>query len=272
MKRFMLVAAIVAGGLFAGWHLLPEFINVPSLFITVGGTVAVTLFTFSWTRVCEVGKVLYALSHAEPQTLEARITELKRLAHLYHVGGLRGLENQERSITDPFLRSGVKMVVDLRKERDIQNSLEQELLAFFHRYESAMQVLLVVGKLLPAFGLIGTLIGLILLFHQIPTLEPQTLPSSISVAVLTTLYGALLANVVVLPLAAKLQSFEQEQEAIMRLSLAGILLLAHGESPTTIEHQLRAIFLSPSTDQHATTRIPQPSLDLHKPVFSRVER
>lgn len=273
MGRLILATTMVVGGLVTGWALWPEFINLPSLLITVDGTLAVTVFTFSWQRVRELGRTLYDLSTHEQQVPEARIAEITRLTHLYQGGGIRGLENQEPRIHDPFLRLGVRMVVDLRKEREIQNSLEQEFLSFFRRYEAAMQILLIVGKLLPAFGLIGTLIGLVLLLRQIPTLEPHTLPSAFSLAVLTTLYGALLANVFVLPLAAKLQSFEQEREAVMRLSLEGVVLLARGEPPTTIEHRLRSLLLSSPPEQgHTIVVMHTAPGSLRKPVLRRIER
>ena len=253
MGRFTISILLLAGSLIIGWELWPEFINVPSLLITVGGTLFVTVLTFSWERVRELGRALYDLLTQEKQIPEARIAEISRLTHSYQEGGIRGLEDQETHIHDPFLKLGVRMVVDLRKERDIQDSLEQEFLSFFRRYDGSLQILLIVGKLLPAFGLIGTLIGLVLLLRQLPTLEPHTLPSAFSLAMLTTLYGALLANVLVLPLAAKLQSFEQEREAVMRLSLEGVVLLARGEPPTTIEHRLRTLLLSPVSLQDPPT-------------------
>lgn len=244
MVRFILVATILAGGLIVGGEVWPEFLNLPSLLITVGGTLTVTLLTFSWTQIRELGRALYSLSTEEGQTPEERVAELERLAHLYRLEGPRGLESQEDSITDPFLGRGVSMVADLHKEEDIRHSLESEFSTFFSHYEAARQILLTVGKLLPAFGLIGTLIGLTLLLRQIADLDPRTLPSALSVAVLTTLYGALLANVVVLPLAAKLQSCGQEREAMMRLTLEGVVLIARGEAPSTIGRGLSALLPS----------------------------
>ena len=273
MGRLSLIAITLGGGLVVGLEIWPEFINVPSLLITVGGTIVVTVLTFSWARVCELGTTLQDLSTYRQQTPETQIADIKRLTHLYNVGGIRGLENQETTIHDPFLKLGVRMVVDLRKEREIQNSLEQELLSFFRRSEAAMEILLTIRKLLPAFGLIGTLIGLVLLLRQIPTLEANALPSAFSLAVLTTLYGALLANVLVLPLVAKLQSFEQEREAIMRLSLEGVVLLVRGESSVNIEQRLRTLFLSPPTEQRPTSVFSHKTpLSLRKPMLSRVER
>lgn len=238
MLRLVLAAVLVLGGGIVGRELWTGFFDLPSLLITVGGTLCVTLLTFSWARMRELGHILRELCTARPQSPQQQIAELKRLAHLYHLHGFKGLEKQEESIADPFLAQGISMLVDLQREERIQESLEKEFVHFVSRYEAARQILLTVGKLLPAFGLIGTLIGLVLLLHQLPHLDLQALPPALSVAVLTTLYGTLLANLVVLPLATKLHSFAHEREALMRLTLEGVLLLARGEHPATIERRL----------------------------------
>jgi len=272
MIRLILAVMLSGGGLVAGWEIWPEFINFPSLIITVGGTLAVTLFTFSWTRLRELGRTLYDLSTYKQQTPEALIVEFKRLTRLYHIEGPRGLEHQEHIISDSFLRLGVRMVVDLRKEKDIRASLEQEFLSFFRRYEAAMQILLIVGKLLPAFGFIGTLIGLVLLLRQVSHLEPQALPAAFSLAVLTTLYGALLANVVILPLAAKLQSFEQEREMTLRITLEGVVLLVRRESEESMERKLWALVVStPAEQEQEKAVMRKPSFALHGPAFGKTE-
>lgn len=267
MVRLIVAVILSTGGLIVGREIWPEFINLPSLCITVGGTLAVTFFTFSWTRIREFGSALYDLSTYKRQTPEAVIVELARLAQRYDKDGLRGLEGQEHTITDPFLGLGVRMVVDLHKEVEIRASLEQEILSFFRRYETAMQILSIVGRLLPAFGFIGTLIGLVLLLRQISHLDPQTLPAAFSLAVLTTLYGALLANVLVLPLAAKLQSFEQEREAQLRLALEGVVLLAHGTSASALERRLWELALAIEPDQPTEkAAAPKSSFALRSPA------
>jgi chemotaxis protein MotA len=245
MARLLLAVIFLVGGIVAGGKVWLEFLDLSSLLITGGGTFVVTLLTFSWARLEELGRALLDLFATGRQTAKEQIAELRRLTHLYHLEGLKGLEKQEESIGDLFLRQGIKMLVDLQREEHIRESLENEFFTVCSRYESARQILLTVGKLLPAFGFIGTLIGLVLLLRQIPNLDLHTLPSALSVAVLTTLYGTLLANLVVLPLAAKLQSFAHEREAIMRLVLEGIVLLARGESPALIERKLSTLLPSP---------------------------
>lgn len=267
MVRLIVAVILSTFGLIIGREIWPEFINLPSLCITVGGTLAVTLFTFSWTRMREFGSALYDLSTYKRQTPQSLIAELVRLAQRYDKEGPRGLEGQEHTITDPFLGLGVKMVVDLHKEADIRASLEQEILSFFRRYETAMQILSIVGRLLPAFGFIGTLIGLVLLLRQISNLDPQTLPAAFSLAVLTTLYGALLANVLVLPLASKLQSFEQERETLLRLMLEGVALLAHGTPAPILERRLWDLVLATESEQpQERATPPKPSFALRSPA------
>jgi chemotaxis protein MotA len=116
--------------------------------------------------------------------------------------------------------------------------IEHEFLLLAHRYEAARQVLLTMGKLLPSFGMVGTLIGLVLLLQQATDPDPQTLAPALAIAVLTTLYGAVLSNALVLPLAAKLQVFIHDQEMLMRLTVEGAVLIARHQPPALIEKRI----------------------------------
>ncbi|MBI4522628.1 MAG: MotA/TolQ/ExbB proton channel family protein [Deltaproteobacteria bacterium] len=241
MVTVVLIASSLLSGLVFGRDALPGFIDFPSILITFGGTFAVTLVSFSWCQIRELGIVLLGLFTEERRAWREEIEDFKRLAHLYLVSGPRGLENQEKSINDPFVRRGIGMIVDLRREEEIREQLRREALLISNRQESARQVLLAVGKLLPAFGLIGTLIGLVVILRQIPHQGPDGLTSALSVAVLTTLYGAFSANVIIYPLVSKLQSASSEQELRMRLAMEGVACLARGEGPATVEQKLYAL-------------------------------
>ena len=251
MIRIIILVLLLGTGLVVGGEEWPDFFDLPSLLITLGGTLTVTLLSFSWKQLSELGRSLFALFTEEQQSQQERIEELKRLGHLYRLEGPRGLENQENSVSDPFLRWGIGMVADLQRGENIHRQLENEALVLFSQREAARQILLTAGKLLPAFGLIGTLIGLLLLLHQIPNGDPDALASALSLAILSTLYGALLANIVVLPLAAKLQSAGLEREAMMHLTLEGVVSMARGEASATIERRLGALF--PTTQYGQST-------------------
>jgi len=227
--RAVFVPIIIVLGTVWGIIIRPEFFDVPSLVLTLGGAIAVTCFSYPRNQLHDLIRAIRALFTAQPQRLQGHIDELARLTHLYRLEGLRGLENQERDLSDPFLRQGVIMLVDLQKGDIIQARLERELASTLIRQEMSRQILLTLAKLLPSFGLIGTLIGMVLLLKNISGEDVRSLPAALSLAVLTTLYGAVLANVVIAPLAARLHAVAVEQETQMGLTLEWVLTLLRGE-------------------------------------------
>jgi chemotaxis protein MotA len=138
------------------------------------------------------------------------------------------------------------MLVDLYKEDKIHMRLQHQLADVLRRNEISRQILLTLGRLLPSFGLIGTLVGMVLLLKNISVQDAQSLPSALGLAVLTTLYGAVLANVFVAPFAARLHAAAVEKEARMRLTIDWVLWIVRGEAPATVGSKL-AIFL-PAAD------------------------
>lgn len=259
MFRLLFLAVLLAGGLFASGDAWREFFDLPSLLITAGGTLAVTFLTFPWSRLRDLAALVRDLWSVKSQSRQELAEEMRRLTRLYRIKGSRGLEGQEENVADPFLRRGVGLLIDIESEENIREQLEGAAAAFTGRYEAAQQILLTVGKLLPSFGLIGTLIGLVLLLRQIGGQDPEALTSSFALALMTTLYGALLANVVALPLAAKLQSVEQERRAVMRAVLEWAVALALGAAPSAVERKLAALCgaaaQAPTTEKSWTRRV-----------------
>ena len=240
-----LIAALATGMLF-----LPEFFDLPSLLLTLGGSLAVTGFTYSRRQWLDLANALRALFKEKRPSATERIAELARLTRLYRLKGVRGLEGQERFIRDPFLKGGVALLVDCRKEDEVRAQLQRRLAETLGEQEIARQILQTLGRLLPAFGLIGTLIGMILVLRNFSDLDLRALPTALSLAVLTTLYGALLANVVVAPLAARLQAVAVEKELIMRLTADWLLALLAGDVAGQIESKLQALTLTHVSEIH----------------------
>ena len=207
----------------------PEFLHLPSLLLTLGGSTAVILFSYSPRQLRDLFQLSRGLLAERPMTPREYADELSRLTGLYRAKGLRGLENTERRLADPFLRRAVGMLVDLQKEETIYTTLERELADAFSRHELSRQILLTLSKLLPAFGLIGTLVGMVLLLRDLYTQDVQSLPAALSLAVLTTLYGAVCANVVVSPLAARLHATATEREMRMGLTFDWVMMLVRGD-------------------------------------------
>lgn len=228
------VAAPIAVAIF-----LPEFIDVPSLLLTVGGAVAITLCSYPRSQTRELGLAIRALFKERRHSAKDHVEELTRLSRLLRLEGLKALETQERAIEDAYLRKAVGLLIDLEKEEKIRATLENELAEAVNRSELSRQILATMGKLLPSFGLIGTLIGMVLLLRNIAGQDLATLPAAMSLAVLTTLYGAVFANVAVAPLAARLYAVAMERELQMRLTADWALMLVRGENASAISEQLK---------------------------------
>jgi chemotaxis protein MotA len=237
LRRWIFPGAALAvtsvGGIF--W---PEFFDLPSLLLVLGGALAVTYFSYSKTQLRDLVLEVRSLFSSANDSLPDHISELSRLTRLFQLEGLRGLENQEAYLKDPFLKQGVGLMVDLYTEEKIRARLEYLLATVLGKHEISRQVLLTLGKALPSFGLIGTLIGMVLLLKNISGQESHALPAALGLAVLTTLYGAVLANVIVAPLAARLHSIGVEKELRMRLTLDWVMMLIRGEAAAAIAGRL----------------------------------
>lgn len=252
MSRAVMVPLILLSILIAVLVVWPEFLDFPSLLLTVGGSISIVCFSYSRAQLLDLLNAIRSLWLRREQPVQSHIAELLRLTRLYRLEGLRGLESQEHGLTDAYLKQGVSMLIDLQKEERIRAKLEYELADCLGRHEISRQILLTLGKLLPAFGLIGTLVGMVVLLRSFSGTDGQSLTGALSLAVLTTLYGAVFANVVVTPLAAKLQVVASEKEIKMRLTLEWILLLVRGETPTVMATKLGALL--PPVDAPVTRR------------------
>jgi chemotaxis protein MotA len=223
----------------------PEFLNLPSLALTVGGSAAVIFFSYSPRQLRELVQVSRSTLGEPPIVPREYAGELSHLTELYRIEGLRGLEHAERRLEDPFLRRAAGMLIDLQKEEKMFATLERDLSDAVCRHEVSNQILLSLSKTLPAFGLIGTLVGMVILLGDLYTQDVQSLPAALSLAVLTTLYGAVLANVVVAPFAARLHVATTEKEIRMQLTFDWAMSLARGEVVSVLKSKPHKPYPSP---------------------------
>lgn len=248
MFRDFALAGVVVFTLTVIGFFQPQFFDPVSLLITCGGALMVTGFSYSKSQLRNFLVALRDLLATKATTVPEHIEELRRLTDLFRRQGLRGLESQERRLSDRYLGYGVELLLDLCREEKIRSRMEHRRLTMLAEHEINRQILTTLGKLLPSFGLIGTLIGMVLLLSRVSALEPKGLPAALGLAVLTTLYGAVLANVLVLPLLARLQSAAVEKENSMNLTKEWILMIARGETAIIGEH-VRATLLDTAADR-----------------------
>ena len=243
MRRIILLTLSTTLAIALGLVLRPEFFDPVSLLITLGGALAVTWLSYSKAQFLGLWYALRELCDGAVSMTADHTRELQRLTDLYRLQGIRGLENQERHLRDNDLKFAVALLVDLLNEEKIRQCLEHRLAAVVADNEAHREILATLGKLLPSMGLIGTLIGMVLLLGNLAAVDAKQLPAALGMAVLTTLYGAFFANVVVAPVAGHLQSAATQKEVNMLLTKDWILLVARGDA-SALDNSLRPLTMA----------------------------
>lgn len=229
---------IVCIAVFAGGN-AALFIEPNSFLIVFGGTLATTLIRFPLANFLGTAAVTKkAFTSRLPDPYEV-LEQLVALARKSRKDGLLSLEDFKTD--DQFLRRGLTLVVDGAEAESVESVLLTDIRYLRQRHKQGQEIFKAVGDAAPAFGMIGTLVGLVIMLSNMSDVEK--LGPAMAVAILTTLYGCLIANIVALPIAKKLEIRSREESLIRELMLVGLVNIAKGENPRMIETVLRA-FLS----------------------------
>jgi chemotaxis protein MotA len=217
------------------------FYNVPSLLIVFGGTLSSLFIRYTIKDTFGVFKIVkHTLFFNIPSSTEI-IKEFVQLAQIARKDGLLALERV--TIEDPFMSKGINYCVDGAETEQIKGILMKEIQYMKARHESGMNVLKAIEVSAPAFGMIGTLIGLVNMLANMD--DPKSIGPAMAVAILTTLYGAVIANLFAIPLKDKLEDHSGEEFDLKLLMIEGILGINRGENPRMLEEALYS-FVSPS--------------------------
>ncbi len=232
----LVVSAIVMGG-------SPfVFVSIPSALIVLGGTLGATLVNYPLKNVLGViGIIKNTFFHTsdDPATIIDRFLEFANKARRE---GILSLEPALKEVDDTYLRKGLQLTVDGLEPESIKDILETEIGYLEDRHELGAEIMSIMGAFAPAMGMIGTVIGLV---QMLQTMEdPSTIGPAMAVALITTFYGALLANLVFNPMAGKLKTRSKEEILAKEIMLEGILSISKGENPRIIEEKLNS-FLPP---------------------------
>ena len=230
----LITAAIILGGSAL------IFINIPSLLIVLGGTIAATLIKYSIADMVNTISVImktFSVKNASPVEL---VDHIKDMAEIARREGLLALEGKDHG--DEFLSKGLSLLADGVDASQVVMVLDRELQYSKDRHKKGQNILKGMGATAPAFGMIGTLIGLVQMLAAMD--DPSKIGPAMAVALLTTLYGAVFANLIFLPLADKLDLRSKEEGLNRELVLAGVEAIARGENPRLIEQHLK-VFLAP---------------------------
>ena len=219
---------------------LGAFIDTPSMLIVVGGSIMVVMLRSSLGEFLGAVGVLGKTFKNKLDDQGQLIEQIVELATIARKDGMIALEGQE--IANPFLAKAISMLVDGTDASVIKGSLEREKDMTKMRHDQGAKIFSAWGEIAPAMGMIGTLIGLVQMLGNMS--DPKAIGPAMAVALLTTMYGAILANVICLPIAMKLGNQADIEEASNEMIIEGILFIQDGGNPRVLGDVLAA-FLSP---------------------------
>ena len=240
-----IVWSILLGGSL-GWYVDP-----PSVVVVFGGMMGGYLVAFPLKEVLTLGKVFGKTLKNSEFDVDQIITKIIELANVARREGLLALEEAVSEIKDDFLQKGVMLIVDGTDPELVKNIMETEIENLAARHGKAKSMFDMLGALGPAFGMIGTLIGLVAMLQNLS--DPSSIGPAMAVALLTTFYGSILANLVFIPMAGKLSLKSNEEVLIRNVMIEGLLSIQAGENPRIIEEKLK-VFLPPSVRKRVGTQ------------------
>ena len=239
----LITMGIVGYAMASGEGGLMLFYNAPSMMIVGGGSLGVTIANFTMDELKVIVKVFLKAFLFKTSTPPEEIERIVSYANLARKEGLLALETKLEEVDDKFFSEGIQLVIDGFGADTVRDIMSLEADWQRQRHSMGKKMLDQMGSYAPAFGMIGTLVGLVQMLVSLD--DPSKLGAGMATALITTLYGALMANMVFLPLAGKLD-IRAKQEGLLRdLMIEGIVAIQSGEKPQLIKEKLTG-FLAPS--------------------------
>lgn len=234
------LACMVIGIILAGN--IGDFMDGTSVFIVVGGTVCAIIMAYPMKDIMAMLKAVgMTFKYKEPDPTES-IQQIIDLANVARKEGLLALENMLEDIKSPFLRKGIMLIVDGSNSELVKSVMETDIFYIGDRHDRICSILSQGAAFSPSFGMAGTLIGLIAMLVKLD--DPSTLGPSMAVAMITTFYGVLLANLFFTPMSKKLKAMSDMEAMQHEMMLEGILSIQDGENPRMIRDKLEAFISS----------------------------
>jgi chemotaxis protein MotA len=222
---------------------LGAFLHGPSMMIVFGGTTAVVLMNFPLATVKGIVKVILRTLLFKLSAPSEEIDRIIEYANLARKEGLLALESKLKEVDDTFFAKGVQLVIDGFPAETVRDIMELEAEWQRQRHTTGKKMLDALGAFAPAFGMIGTLVGLVQMLQNLS--DPASIGGGMATALLTTLYGAMAANMVFIPLAGKLEMRANEEGLLRDLMIEGIVAIQSGEGPQLIKEKLKS-FVAPT--------------------------
>lgn len=222
------------------------FVNQPdSAAITIGGSLGGTIISFPMSRIKTLGQVATKAAMEDPQNTAygELVNEMVDYATEARRNGVLALDARTEEIEDEFIKNGIQLAVDGTAPEQIEEILYLELESLQKRHEEGQAMVLKWAELAPAYGMIGTLVGLIAMLANLS--DPDSIGPSMAIALITTMYGSMVANMFCIPLANKLQQRTKEEVVRREMIISSILSIQNGDNPRIVKQKLLT-FLPPA--------------------------
>lgn len=253
------IIGLIAGVVMLGWAMttgapLSAYFDLPSLMIVVGGVVCVVLISFPLRSTLGAGKIVRNAFVTKDLDPAAVIADLVRYAEIARRDGILALEDAVKDIDDPFMVTGIRMAVDGTNPALIAEILNAEMDAMADRHGEGKAIFDNLGRYGPAFGMIGTLVGLVVMLKNMGN-DPSKIGPGMAIALLTTLYGALIANLICLPIGEKLARRSRQELFIKSIIVKGVIAIQSGDNPRIVEQKLRTFLPAQRRDAAPPDRV-----------------
>ncbi|MDR3264942.1 MAG: MotA/TolQ/ExbB proton channel family protein [Synergistaceae bacterium] len=238
---FLMAWILVIGAMASGGN-IGAYVDFPSILITVGGTLGAITMAHPGEILKSVGGTLKSAFISNDPNLLAMVQTIVSFAEKARREGLLALESDVADLDDEFLRKSIQLVVDGTDPELVKAILDTEIGILEDRHSANKAILDAAAELAPAYGMIGTLIGLIAMLGNLA--DVSALGPGMAVALITTMYGSMMANMICIPLSKKLAARSAKEIVSMELMVEGILAIQAGENPRIVEEKLK-VFLPP---------------------------
>ncbi|MBW8039401.1 MAG: motility protein A [Planctomycetes bacterium] len=228
------------------------FFNIPSLAITMGGMLCATLIHFSLPQFLGIFSIIKKTIVTKIPSPSELIQKMVNYSAINRRDGALALEQEMSKLNDMFFVKGLRMIVDGQEAESIRELMSLEIQYLQERHSTGKKILEFMGASAPAFGMIGTLIGLVQMLSNLS--DPSGIGVGMATALITTFYGAFAANLIFIPLAGKLGIYSKAEVTAMEMITEGICAIAQGENPTAIREKMQA-FISQSRREEVKANI-----------------
>lgn len=216
------------------------FLDIPSILIVLVGTMAATFISYPLSEVVRIFGLIGTVMRNEKLYTQYDLDELINISRLWASGDIRAVENALEQVANPFLKTGVQLVIDMTPEEEILELLQWRISRMRAREHAEAQLFRVMASYAPAFGMIGTLVGLVNLMFLLGDGDIALIGQQMALALMTTFYGVLFSNLVFKPVAVKLERRTEQRLVLMNMVLQGVSMMSQKRGPAMMRETLNS--------------------------------